>query len=191
MNLYSKSESGLSLLGVLVATFILAGSVVAIAQLVAANQSNAGIARERFTATTLAREGLELVYAKRDSNWFELGSGEADPLNPAVTWMSGLCEGVVVADHSITIEPDPLVDIFITHSPSTAQRRLYQTSNGQYTHIGTGNKETMFERFLELDCGNAAQLDPFNNETYMDAVSIVTELNLILVTTLTPQQKKK
>src|SRR5688572_8908250 len=79
----STLNSGMTLIGVLVATLILTSGALAVVGLMAQTEKNSGLSQEKFVAANLAREGLELVQAYRDHNWF---------VTPAVPWALGICD---------------------------------------------------------------------------------------------------
>lgn len=141
-------ESGLSLLGVVVATLIFAVMLVAITRLLALSEKNVGISREEFMATNLAREGLELVQYMRDTNWLTAAT-------PGVNW-SGQPIPVCLDDtnHVFTVEPDA--------APGSLGVRMRDTlplvqqlfvANGRYTHDAAGATPTPFSREITILCG--------------------------------------
>ncbi|MBI3250543.1 MAG: prepilin-type N-terminal cleavage/methylation domain-containing protein [Candidatus Andersenbacteria bacterium] len=67
----SSSQQGLTLIGVLVATIILSIIGVSASQLLTRSERVAEVASSEFVASNIAREGLELVRAMRDNNWFQ------------------------------------------------------------------------------------------------------------------------
>jgi len=79
-----KSKKGLSLIGVLIATTLLSGSVIFIGRLLTNRSDVVGISRDLLIATNNAREGLELVRAVRDTNWIQKQE-----------WTSGICSGAI------------------------------------------------------------------------------------------------
>ncbi|MEX1997889.1 MAG: hypothetical protein WEA04_04435 [Candidatus Andersenbacteria bacterium] len=136
-----KLQRGMSLLGVLIATFLLVGGSLAIVQLVSRTQNIVGIAQERFIAANLAREGLELVQAYRDTNWF---SGEA--------WTKDICDEASSSDYQFTIDHDPVTTLFITANPSLAQQRLRITDTNLWTHHPSAATLTPYSRLISVDC---------------------------------------
>lgn len=168
----SSSHAGLSLIGVLVAVFILVGGAVVGAQLMARTEHTVGIARERFVATSLAQEGLELVQAVRDSNWFTHDAAEtgdcattrrADGRDEC--WLENLCDTTgqsTAAAHQLIIDRDPGSGIAVVHSPSAQQSRLYLSPDGRWSHA-IGANATPYQRIVTLDC--SAQAEPASQVT--------------------------
>lgn len=146
--MYSKrtTERGLTLLGVLVATFILVSATLAIMGLMSRTEKIIGGSLEKFVAVNLAREGLELVQAQRDSNWLS-----PTPLDfPA--WTNMLCVDDYPA-HRIAIDYDASAGIQVVHDPTTQQIQLRrETNNGRWTHAQTGTVTTPYSREVIINC---------------------------------------
>jgi len=70
------SNQGFSLLDVIVATGLILTGVVAITALLWQITTSARYSADRFVATNLAQEGVEIVRSMRDSNW--IGGGNWD-----------------------------------------------------------------------------------------------------------------
>src|SRR6478752_1433458 len=64
------NSQGFTLIGLLIAAMILAIVAIAASQIFGTALSAANTARQQFIAVNIAREGLELVHALRDTNWF-------------------------------------------------------------------------------------------------------------------------
>lgn len=141
-----NKQSGLSLLGTLIAVIVLAVVIIAASRLTARTQQAGRISRESFAAATVAREGLELVRAMRDTNWFLKRSDGRH-------WTHGLCSnpatGEVASERQFTLDPvtvrrlDPVGDI--------ENALLTISDHGEWTHDPTG-QPTMFSRVLSVDC---------------------------------------
>lgn len=164
-------QQGLTLIGVLVALFILVSGVVVVAQLVARTRHVVGLSREQFVATGLAREGLELIQAKRDNNWLAredaartgVGSGPA-------SWMDELClPGETLVTHVIDREASGgLVIMDSTAAP------LYITPAGRYTHLSSGATLSAYARVVEIDCTQFESLDRVTVPAVVTVTSRVT-----------------
>src|SRR5688572_32835373 len=68
-------EQGFTLLGVIFALAFVVTVVTALGLLTARTIRAGRLSEERFIATALAREGIELVRALRDENWFAHSQG--------------------------------------------------------------------------------------------------------------------
>ncbi|MEX2054845.1 MAG: hypothetical protein WD972_01560, partial [Candidatus Andersenbacteria bacterium] len=143
----STRNSGMTLIGVLVATLILTSGALAVAGLMAQTEKNSGLSQEKFVAANLAREGLELVQAYRDHNWFA---------TPAVPWALGICDERSRQDYRFTIEPDAGSSYGILIEPVTTSRSeessLYVTADNEWTHQSGGAEKTAYKRDMVVDC---------------------------------------
>lgn len=142
----SNKQAGLSLLGTLVAVIVLATVVVVASRLTARTQQAGRLSREDFAAATIAREGLELVRAVRDTNWFLARSDNRH-------WTHGLCTnpdtGEIFAERQFTLDAatvrrlDPVGD--------SQASLLSIADNGEWTHHTAGTP-TPYKRVLTVDC---------------------------------------
>lgn len=78
-------QKGLSLIGVVVAVSILSISTIVVTRVIVETQRLAAVSRDKFVAVNLAREGLEIVRAVRDTNALD----EDDTTN----WLDFICAG--------------------------------------------------------------------------------------------------
>lgn len=136
------TERGLTVLGVVVSAAILASGIAAALLLVGRTIHIASVGREESQALNLAREGIELVEAVRDNNWF--GSS-------AVTWTETLCEEdeSFPTDHQLIIDTDDdgTIQIDIGGNP-----QLFVTNNGRLTHQSAGYTPSAYSRQIIIDC---------------------------------------
>jgi len=154
-------QQGFSLLGVVVSLSILTTGVLATAQLMARTENTVGLSRERLVAINLAREGLELVQARRDTNWGELVNPNPDPIQNVTSWVSSICPEEVGArgpDYTFTIEsievsPPPDQDHTLAITPGGDQT-LSVAADGMFNHRGVG-EETIYSREIIADCSLA------------------------------------
>jgi hypothetical protein len=139
----------MTLIGVLVATLILTSGALAVAGLMAQTEKNSGLSQEKFVAANLAREGLELVQAYRDHNWF---------VTPAVPWALGICDDRSRQAYRFIIEPDegsPYgIAITPVNTPRSEQASLYLTStDDRWTHrLGPEATKTAYKRDIVANC---------------------------------------
>lgn len=134
-----NNQAGLSLLGTLLAAFLLASTAAAVSQLVARTQRASLTTRELFTATLVAREGIELVRAHRDTNWFLKISDNR-------VWTQGLCDGP-----EFTLDPATVRHLNPVGDKDTSA--LFVASNGAWTHEA-GPQTTPYQRVLKVDCSD-------------------------------------
>lgn len=172
----SRHQSGFTLLGVLIAALfmvLVAGALASAAQHTGRAQR---AAKDRFIATLLAREGIELVRAVRDGNWLHPenwnppGSQQqclqSSPPRCEVYWrgrgIAGygtICDGVFRIDATtVTLEPPPA---------GAEGTRLYRRGIG-YSHDAVGGEITRFRRWVEIStppgeggCGRSSVFVPF------------------------------
>lgn len=131
-------QRGLTLPGTLVAVIVLASAIIAGTRLLARTQHTVGISRDQFLAANLAQEGLELLYAQRDNNWY------ADPPRP---WADSIC--VDQNPRTFFIDRDPAGGVIIS---TDGTGRLYTTSDGRYTLDSAGQTASPFTRVITVDC---------------------------------------
>lgn len=148
------ASTGISLVGVLVAAFVLAVGAIAISRLTSASERFTGVGREVTVASSLAREGLELVRAVRDNNWFQENTDSSH-------WLDhGLCatESDDISDTNRTIIIDPAMVRNISLGVQAGQPvslgsgdpQLYVDNAGRWQHERAVT--TPYKRSITLDC---------------------------------------
>lgn len=148
----SIRERGFSLLGVIIAFAFVVLVVVAIAGLGQRTSSATRATKERFIATSLAREGIELVRAIRDSNWLAAPHCASEPCT--IYWRGGdplgttknICDGTWRVDAG-TVE-------LVSTTAGGDDTRIYR-SGLVYNYDATG-LATPFRRWVEISSGEAA-----------------------------------
>lgn len=150
---------GFTLIGVLVAMTILIIAVVALSRLLVGRGRLVTSARHIMIATNLSREGLELVRAVRDTNWY----------HHTADWAEKICPTDPVSELTI----DSRMVRFEEPLGSAAQAPLWtNNSSGEYTHTHTPNdqyKATPFSRTMTVDCAHR-----FESSAYIEVASRVT-----------------
>lgn len=135
---WKTNNRGLSLLGTLLSAFLLGSAVVAVSQLVVRTERSTQTSRELLAATALGREGIELVRALRDTNWFLRPSDGRH-------WTQGLCDKTeFTLDARAVRQFDPAGD--------KESAPLSRADNGEWVHQSTG-QPTPYQRVLSVDCG--------------------------------------
>lgn len=154
-------RQGLSLISVLVALALLSSVAVAVSRIIVTSSRGSRAARGTFVATQLAREGLELIRAHRDTNWFKK---QAD-------WTADLCLNNTTPvtmrfDSAMAMagQPEP-VDI------GSADINLYRTADGQFVHDPSDHTAAGYDRWLTIDCAQARAVLP--DAASIDATSTV------------------
>ncbi len=152
-------QQGMSLIGMLVAIFILVAVAATVTRLMAHTEQTVGQAQEKFVAANLAREGLELVQAQRDSNWFAPTPTEcietAGEAGRDTCWAVALC-GVggddTSSEYQFTIDYDPAAGILALPVIHEDQAQLYiDPTTSLWTHV-TSPQPTRYRRLLTADC---------------------------------------
>lgn len=150
----NRRQDGISLLGVVVAVVLMASSALATARLVVRSDQAAALAREKFVAANLAREGLELIRWVRDNNHF---AADADR-----SWTSGLCnpgqdEGFTgmrqfAIDARSAHQQGQVIDL----SSTELIESLLYLDGEEWTHTITSSP-TRYSRDLSVDCSEKAE----------------------------------
>jgi Tfp pilus assembly protein PilV len=137
------SSQGLSLVGVLIALFVLATTAVALGRLLTNRAEVVGRSRSTLAAVSLAREGLELARAVRDTNWLQKNA----------RWTHGLCD---VGTH-VMIDPAGVRDASSARTVDQAGQ-LFRADSGELTHA-RHDTSSLFRRTLSLDCSQENNAD--------------------------------
>ncbi len=173
-----SSETGFTILGVVVAVTKTVIVVEAIALLTVRTLSTGRTTKERIIATNLAREGIELVRSVRDDNWFsyprnaqamkwrgDLTPDPGDP--PELTDRTAICVGTWIIDpelnrlldiNGVLVRPsDPPI-----LSPALQQGRLFIAKRGDdkefYLHDESGDP-TIYRRTITIETGGTGAGD--------------------------------
>lgn len=142
-------NQGFTLIEVLVAAFIIATVVVAVSRLLGSAGNITGIGKETFVATSNAREGLELVRAMRDANWFSS--------TDRALWLDhGICRNGAAtyndAERQFVIDP-----AMVRHNDEVRSGSgvLYiNPLNKEWTHDAS-DRPTPYSRMISVDCSQA------------------------------------
>lgn len=137
-----KNKLGLTLIEVVVALGVVTTGVIAGLTLTIFNLNTAQSSETRLVAANLAREGLEVIRQKRDSNWL---AGNV--------WNQGLMEA---GQYRLTVNFDESVNKWSTASQTVDIEncndcRIYiNAASGVYSHNNTGTLPTSYKRWLGL-----------------------------------------
>lgn len=137
-----KNNNGLSLLGVLIAVTLLAGSVIFLSRLLISRSDIVESSRQTFVATNISREGLELVRAIRDTNWLQTRD-----------WVSGICTG----------EAEQIIDARRVREGEILQSsddKVLYVVDGENVHDNSGDP-TPYQRVISIDCAAATASPAF------------------------------
>ncbi len=142
----SRKNKGFTLIGVVVATSIAGFLVIVIIQLLTRADRIVDRGRNIFIATNIAREGLELVRAKRDTNWFSNSNKNL--------WLDkGLCaeNGNDYTDRNRTFVIDSKM-VRNNNGVRTGEGFLYIQPNGEWSHDPLAGKTPVYSRQITIDC---------------------------------------
>ena len=154
---------GFTLIGLLFALAFVVIVVVAIGTLTAQTFGISRASKERFIATALAREGIDLVRALRDDNWFAYGPGTTSMLwrggNPATGVGSpeeqarAICNGTwIISSENQKLNPlggaSPNGELFLTVGGSELR----------YDHDPSGTP-TIYRRTVTIGTGDTGSGD--------------------------------
>lgn len=147
----SIRERGFSLLGVIIAFAFVVLVVVAIAGLGQRTSSATRATKERFIATSLAREGIELVRAIRDSNWLAAPHCASEPCT--IYWRGGDPLGTTknVCNGTWRVDAETVELVSVTAGGSDT--RIYR-QDLVYSYDASG-RETPFRRWVEIASADA------------------------------------
>jgi type II secretory pathway pseudopilin PulG len=151
-NMTKKSILGFSLLGVLLATGIGLIVIGVIASLASRIYQTTRTSKEAFIATALAREGVELVRANRDSNWFHYPeAGQEIPVT-SMKWRGCADEATCPNLKSICNGDTQMISYNDASLKPATDGQLYEESVGGniwYTHINSG-PPSIFKRIVSV-----------------------------------------
>ncbi len=152
----SADQHGFTLIGVMVATVILSALSITVAQVMSRAEPLVDMGREQFIAANLAREGLELVRAVRDTNWL---SGD-----DRSQWLAGgLCNDSDTSyfdtDRRFTLDVDMVRNF--EGVGDFEQSQLSIQDNGLWTHAANAGTATSYHRVLSIDCSTKESEPPF------------------------------
>lgn len=144
--LKQDSNQGFTLISVLMAVVMLASIAVVVSGLIGRAEKLSGVGREKFIATNIAREGIELVQVMRDTNWF----GTEDRtrwMDNSLCTQNGVGQGDVrqfTLDTSRVRNSDGVGDI--------RDSLLYiNPTSAEWTHTAS-SQVTPYSRAITIDC---------------------------------------
>lgn len=151
-------ENGFTLLGVIFALAFVVTVVTALGMLTARTIRAGRLSEERFIATALAREGIELVRALRDENWFAHSQGatqikwRGDDAGTTLEKNRTICNGTWIIDGQDSRLRSPSGvsangELFQVPLPSPALPDTFA-----YAHLNTVTTEklTRFRRLITI-----------------------------------------
>ncbi len=168
MNTYrSKRKNGFSLLGVILATTVALLVVGTVASISARVYGTMRTSKERFIASGLAREGIELVRSLRDNNWFYYPQ-PGDPLPVTQIKWRGCASGESCPGLKKICDGTYIIDPYDANPElKSGNEKLYLTSDNKFTHATTGTA-SIFSRSVTIDTvSDDSKLTTGGSITYM------------------------
>lgn len=115
----SRHNAGFTLLETVVAIAIILFGLVSLISLSTTSLVSGEITSDEFVAANIAREGIEVVRAQRDSNWLALSTNPAS----SVLWNDGLFQNQVGepggVDYTAVLTLDPGAPTYFDFSPDS------------------------------------------------------------------------
>ena len=161
-----QTESGFSLVEVLVSITILLLVIVGPMEIISKSINSTNFSTEQVNAWFLAQEGLELAQKGRDdlvlSNFkFQItGSGEASPFTK-FTDLSGKYGACFGSGCDLTVDDTPAAALTVTNCGVIGNCKFYLTptsdsARASYVHSGSGNSPTPYTRVIKMERTPAA-----------------------------------
>lgn len=126
MQVKNQKFQGFTIVELMIAITLMATGVVAIYALIPYGIKMSAVNTDKYLATQLAREGIEIIRNIRDTNWIE------DEMSPTAVWDEGLttCAAGCEVDYTTPTVQDPVLTAY--------QGRLLRIDdNGFYQYGGT------------------------------------------------------
>lgn len=158
MFIETKNQSGQSLIETIVALFVLtSGLISGLALAIFAFGASSAITNQ-LTATGLAREGIEAIRSKRDSNWLAgtLADCSADlgpNQNCYQNWLNGIAGTTSGVSYQVFFDPitQTASKWNIVLAGAVPVYRLYRQSDGSFSHTLTGTPTSFFRKVVVVN----------------------------------------
>lgn len=137
----THKDAGFTLVELFMAIFVMTTGIMSVYTLIPRSIKSSVVNTDKYIATQLAREGIEIVRNIRDTNWIE----ELD--SPVAVWDEGLDNCVLgcEVDYTMPEIQDPVL------TPYGAGRYLRLGSDGFYSYtVAPGDKQTKFKRKITI-----------------------------------------
>lgn len=145
LKIFKKEQpKGFTLMEVIVALFFITVGIIGSYALISSTISSTSYASNKFTASYLAQEGIELVRNIRDTNWLQ-GEGHTWNEQLATAICSGTCDGAnngCRVDYNSVTSADPTLLAY-------SGQFLNIDGNGFYSY--SGSNQTKFKRKVSID----------------------------------------
>jgi Tfp pilus assembly protein PilV len=171
-----KFQSGQSLIETIIAIFVLTMALTTALGLAVYSLSSSSLSQNQIIAVNLAREGIDVVRAMRDSNWLA-GDASTDAsfnLTNCADLGGRLCYPKALAGPTYTISAGIFRANFDIPSKTwsldtNSSYDLYLQINGVYTHAPTGGTP-VFARKLVVSFNTAAPYTATNPEVIIQSI---------------------
>jgi len=138
----SEPLTGFTLIEIMAAILVMVIGVLGVFALVPMGITVGGENADRFVASQLALEGLEIIRNIRDTNWLEQN------INPSNLWNEGLtgCASGCEADYTALQNVDPTLTAYGTG-------RYLQVDDQGFFNYGSGTDTKKFKRKITITSG--------------------------------------
>lgn len=133
-------SKGQGLIETIVALAIIIIGLIGALSLVVVSLSSAKQSEQKLIALNLAREGIEVIKNKRDSNWL-IGEKWDKDFSLGLDYTAIIKFDSNTREWSLDFSPNDISDPFC---------KLYLDQNNLYLHQSSGNKETKFSRLISF-----------------------------------------
>lgn len=122
------NQKGFTFVEILIATLIISSSFVALFALNSSNVASGDLAQQRYVASNLAQEGIEVISNIRHTNWLQC-SGDRD------AWRGVGCnDGIDLSAGTYLVQYDSDQDTDLIDASGGTDTTLYRDSNNNYCH---------------------------------------------------------
>ncbi len=160
-----KSETGFTLIELMIALAVFTIGLSAALALALANYNHSRDNLDKIIAANLAREGIELIKNVRDSNWLKIEANEEIAEGVPYTWEEGL---TIDSNDFVYIDYNDDWPTVASNNPCDSECDLYKDARNYYVHDTSGTLSlTKYSRalFLERICVDEMGGDPESNES--------------------------
>ena len=138
-NLLKSKPSGFTLIEIMVAISVFSIGILGIYSLVPMG-IKAGVENtDRFAASQLALEGLEIIRNIRDGNWLEQGIDPSNPWNEGLTGCASGCE----ADYTVLVAVEPVLSLY-------GLGRYFKVDDSGFFNYTNGTSTNKFKRKIVI-----------------------------------------
>ena len=156
MSIETKNQSGQSLIETIIALFVLTTGLISGLALAIFTFGTSSEITNQLTATGLAREGIEAVRSKRDSNWLSgtlVDCGADLGLNQDCyqNWLNGINGPSGGQAYKIIFDPAIQTASKWSIVPAANNYQLYRQGDGTFSHTVSGTPTQFFRKVIVIN----------------------------------------